>query len=382
MSDRTLETAREILEGRTTSSAEEMTQAQEMKAMMAAYKSHLEMKDMGEEEISERMKEMKDMSFEDMKEMMKKEKVKYEMAEAEEVEDASGKGAMDASGKGVELGTLDGAKKAKKVKDPKASGPAGKVETPKMKKEHLETLFTGEELSEDFKTKAETLFESALNLQVEQITEDLESQANAQVEEICEAYRNDLSEKMDDYLSYVVEEWMKDNELAVERGIKGDIAESFITGLKGLFEDHYIDVPAEKYDLLEGLYTKVDDLESKMNEQIEKNMEISKDLLESRCSEIFLKTAADLTDTEIEKLASLAEGIAYDDVDQYSEKLSLLKESYFDVSEDDTVVLEAEEIVHDGTLVEATEEDAPVLSESMQRYAAVLGKVATASKQV
>ena len=111
-------------------------------------------------------------------------------------------------------------------------------------------------------------------------------------------------------------------------------------------------------------------------------MEISKDLLESRCSEIFLKTAADLTDTEIEKLASLAEGIAYDDVDQYSEKLSLLKESYFDVSEDDTVVLEAEEIVHDGTLVEATEEDAPVLSESMQRYAAVLGKVATASKQV
>jgi len=378
MSDRTLETAREILEGRA-DSAEEMTQAQEMKAMMAAYKSHLEGKDMGEEEMTERMKEMHDMSFEEMKEMMKKEKVKYEMAEAEEAKDASD--TMDASGKGVELGTLDGAKKAKKLKEPKASGAAGKVEKAKMK-EHLETLFTGEELSEDFKTKAETLFESALNLQVEQITEDLESQANTQVEEICEAYRNDLSEKMDDYLSYVVEEWMKDNELAVERGIKGDIAESFITGLKGLFEDHYIDVPAEKYDLLEGLYTKVDDLESKMNEQIEKNMEVSKDLLESRCSEVFLKTAADLTDTETEKLASLAEGIAYDDVDQYSEKLSLLKESYFDVSEDDTVVLEAEEIVHDGTLVEATEEDAPVLSESMQQYAAVLGKVAKASKQV
>jgi len=381
MSDRTLETAREILEGRTTSSAEEMTQAQEMKAMMAAYKSHMEMKDMSEEEMAERMKEMKDMSFEDMKEMMKREKVKYEMAEAEEVEDASGKGAMDTSGKGVDLGTLDATKKTKKLKEPKASGPKGKVEMPKMK-EHLETLFTGEELSEDFKTKAETLFESALNLQVEQITEDLESQANAQVEEICEAYRNDLSEKMDDYLSYVVEEWMKDNELAVERGIKGDIAESFITGLKGLFEDHYIDVPAEKYDLLEGLYTKVDDLESKMNEQIEKNMEVSKDLLESRCSEIFLKTSADLTDTETEKLASLAEGIVYDDVDQYSEKLSLLKESYFDASEDEPVVLEAEEIVHDGTLVEATEEDAPVLSESMQRYAAVLGKVASAAKQV
>ena len=175
-------------------------------------------------------------------------------------------------------------------------------------KEHLETLFTGEELSEDFKTKAETLFESAISLQVEQITSDLEEQANAQVEEICEAYRNDLSEKMDDYLSYVVDEWMKDNELAVERGIKGDIAESFITGLKGLFEDHYIDVPAEKYDLLEGLYTKVDDLESKINEQIEKNMEVSKELLESRCSEVFLQTSADLTDTETEKLASLAEG--------------------------------------------------------------------------
>ena len=379
MSDRTLETAREILEGR--ASAEEMTQAQEMKAMMAAYKSHLEMKHMPEEEIAERMKEMKEMSHEEMKEMMKREKVKYEMAEAEEVEDAQGKGTMDTSGKGVELGTLEGAKKAKKLPDPKATGPAGKVETAKMK-EHLETLFTGEELSEDFKTKAETLFESAISLQVEQITSDLEEQANSQVEEICEAYRNDLAEKMDDYLSYVVDEWMKDNELAVERGIKGDIAESFITGLKGLFEDHYIDVPAEKYDLLEGLYTKVDDLESKMNEQIEKNMQISKDLLESRCSEVFLKVASTLTDTETEKLASLAEGIVYDDVDQYSEKLSILKESYFEGSEDEEVVLEAEEIEHDGTLVEATEEDAPVLSESMQRYAAVLGRVANAPKQL
>ena len=379
MSDRTLETAREILEGRT--SAEEMTQAQEMKHMMAAYHKHLEMKHMPEEEIAERMKEMKEMSHEEMKEMMKREKVKYEMAEAEEDMDASGKGSMDTSGKGVELGTLDGAKKAKKLKEPKASGPAGKVETPSMK-EHLENLFTGEELSEDFKTKAETLFESAISLQVEQITSDLEEQANAQVEEICEAYRSDLAEKMDDYLSYVVDEWMKDNELAVERGIKGDIAESFITGLKGLFEDHYIDVPAEKYDLLEGLYTKVDDLESKMNEEIEKSMQISKDLLESRCSEVFLKTSSDLTDTETEKLASLAEGIVYDDVDQYSEKLSILKESYFDGSEDEEVVLEAEEIEHDGTLVEATEEDAPVLSESMQRYAAVLGKVANASKQL
>lgn len=379
MSDRTLETAREILEGRGT--AKEMTQAQEMKAMMAAYKAHLEMKDMPKEEIAERMKEMKEMSHEDMKEMMKREKVKYEMAEAEEVEDAEGKSAMDTSGKGVELGTLDGAKKAKKLKDPKASGPAGKVEMPKMK-EHLETLFTGEELSEDFKTKAETLFESAISLQVEQITSDLEEQANAQVEEICEAYRNDLSEKMDDYLSYVVDEWMKDNELAVERGIKGDIAESFITGLKGLFEDHYIDVPAEKYDLLEGLYTKVDDLESKINEQIEKNMEVSKELLESRCSEVFLQTSADLTDTETEKLASLAEGIVYDDVEQYGEKLSLLKDSYFDASEEEAPVLEAEEIEHDGTLVEATEEDAPVLSESMQRYADMLGKVAKAPKQL
>ena len=178
-------------------------------------------------------------------------------------------------------------------------------------KEDLDALFNGEELSEDFKEKASVIFESAINYRVNQIREELEEQFTAELEESKDEFRSELTEKLDDYLSYVVEEWKKEYKLAVERGIRGDIAESFMTGLKTLFENHYITVPNDKYDLLEGLYGKVDTLENKLNEQIEKNTNLRKEALVSRCINIFTEVAEGLTETEEEKLRSLAEGLEF-----------------------------------------------------------------------
>ena len=164
-------------------------------------------------------------------------------------------------------------------------------------------------------------------MRVEALREEIEAESAAQLEEDKEEFRNELSAKMDEYLSYVVEEWMKENELAVERGLKGDIAESFMTGLKGLFEDHYISVPDDKYDLLEGLYEKISGLETKLDEQIQKNTELNKDAMVSRCINVFGEVSEGLTETETEKLQSLAEGLEYDSEEQFRDKLSVLQKT-------------------------------------------------------
>jgi hypothetical protein len=246
-------------------------------------------------------------------------------------------------------------------------------------KEDLDALFTGEELTEDFKEKASVIFESAINMRVEALVEEIEAEHAAQLEEDKEEFRNELSAKMDDYLSYVVEEWMKDNELAIERGLRGDIAESFMTGLKGLFEDHYITVPDDKYDILEGLYTKVSGLETKLDEQIQKNTELNKDAMVSRCINVFAEVSEGLTDAENEKLQSLAEGLEYDSEDQFRDKLTVLRENYFnDVSETNEL---ANEIVGDTINESAEEVHAPSLEGSMKFYSDMLTRSAIVEKQ-
>ena len=185
------------------------------------------------------------------------------------------------------------------------------------------------DLSEEFKEKAATIFETAVRTRIKEQTKILEAKYEEKLSTESETVKVAMVEKVDSYLNYVVEEWMKENELAVERGIRTEIAEDFITGLKGLFKEHYIEVPEEKYNVLEDLTNQVKDLEGKLNEQIEKNVNLSKAVSESERTNIIADVAADLADTETEKFAKMAENVEYESAPKFREKLETVKESYF-----------------------------------------------------
>ena len=185
------------------------------------------------------------------------------------------------------------------------------------------------DLSEEFKDKAATIFEAAVKTRIKEQTKILEAQFEKKLTSETETIKEAMVEKVDSYLNYVVEEWMKENELAVERGIRTEIAEDFITGLKGLFKEHYIDVPEEKYNVLDDLTDQVKDLEGKLNEQIEKNVNLSKDVSESNREKLIAQVSEDLADTEKEKFSSMAENVEYDSAEKFQEKLETIKESYF-----------------------------------------------------
>jgi hypothetical protein len=226
-------------------------------------------------------------------------------------------------------------KKADK-KDDKEEGYGMKTASKHMKKEeidvteHVDALVAGEaDLSEEFKQKAATVFEAAIKSKVAEINEYLEADYNKKFEEETSKNKAELVEKVDSYLNYVVEEWMKENELALERGIKGEIAEDFISGLKKLFEDHYIDVPDEKYDVLEDQASKIEDLEKKLNEQIEKNVDLKKQNSVFEAKQIIAEQAQDLADTSKEKFFKLTEEIEYSDAEDFKTKVATIKESYF-----------------------------------------------------
>ena len=185
------------------------------------------------------------------------------------------------------------------------------------------------DLSEEFKQKAATIFETAVKTRIKEQTKIIEAQYEKKLASETETVKEAMVEKVDSYLNYVVEEWMKENELAVERGIRTEIAEDFITGLKGLFKEHYIDVPEEKYNVLDDLTGQVKDLEDKLNEQIEKNVNLSKDVSESNREKLIAQVSEDLADTEKEKFGSMAENVEYDSAEKFQEKLETIKESYF-----------------------------------------------------
>ena len=376
-----LETAKAILEGKTSlTEMDDKEMKNEMAAMKEAMMKDLSDKDASEEEVAEMHDKMEAMSYKEMKEMMAKEGIKYETYVSEDDEDSVEE----------EVSDKETEKKAKKAsvildvddnQDAEGKKATDAVNGKKVKKvkEDLDALFSGEKLTEDFKEKAEIIFESAITLRVEMLREEVEAETAAQLEEDKEEFREELSAKMDDYLSYVVEEWMKDNELAIERGLRSDIAESFMTGLKGLFDDHYITVPDDKYDILEGLYTKVSGLETKLDEQIQKNTELNKDAMVSRCINVFSEVAEGLTDAENEKLQPLAEGLEYDSEDQFRDKLTVLRENYFnDVSETNEL---ANEIVGDTINESAEEVHAPSLDGSMKFYSDMLTRSAIVEKQ-
>ena len=195
--------------------------------------------------------------------------------------------------------------------------------------EDVSALTEGEELSEEFKTKASTIFEAAVKSKLRSEVERIESAKTQEVAEEVNKVQSELTEKVDAYMGYVVEEWMKENEIAIERGLKGEIAEDFISGLKSLFEEHYIDVPDEKYDILGSQSEKIDGLEAKLNEQIEKSADLKKANNQLVRESVFAEVSSDLADTEAEKFKSLAEDVDFTDEDSFRSKLDTLKESYF-----------------------------------------------------
>ena len=196
-------------------------------------------------------------------------------------------------------------------------------------KEDVDALVQGEDLSEEFQQKAATIFEAAVKSKIRPEVERIEEEKTQEIAEEMETFKTELAEKVDGYLDYVVQEWMKENELAIERGLKGEIAEDFITGLKSLFEEHYIDVPDEKYDILESQAQKIDELESKLNETIGKLTE-KKQSEDTLVRESVIKeVSSDLAETQTEKFASLVEDVEFTDKDSFTEKLNTLKENYF-----------------------------------------------------
>ena len=195
--------------------------------------------------------------------------------------------------------------------------------------EDVQALVEGEELSEDFKEKAKTILEAAINGKVSQIQEVLEADYEKKLLEEVEEIKGALNERVDSYLEYVADEWFAENQLAVETGLKEELTESFMTGLKGLFEEHYVSIPEEKYDVLESMVEKLDDMETKLNEQIEKNVSLNQRLAGATADSIFDSVSEGLADTQKEKLASLSESVEFESETEYREKLETLKESYF-----------------------------------------------------
>lgn len=195
--------------------------------------------------------------------------------------------------------------------------------------EDVKALLEGEELSEEFQDKAKTIFEAAVRSKIASLKEALENRyASALVEQV-EAIKSELTERVDSYLEYVANEWINENELQVETGLRGELSESFMTGLKNLFEEHYVEIPEEKYNVLEAMVEKLDEMETKLNEQIDTNIALTKRLSESVSDNILDEVSEGLALSQKEKLAGLAEGVEFDSEEQYREKLVTLREAYF-----------------------------------------------------
>ena len=208
----------------------------------------------------------------------------------------------------------------------------------------VNALLGGQELSEEFREKAKTIFEAALKSKVTELREAMDAHYEAKLVEEVEGMKDELIERVDSYLEYVADEWVQENALQVERGIRTEMTESFLEGMRGLFEEHYVSIPEDKYDVVESMVDKLDEMESKLNEQIEKNITITKSLSEATADGIVSEVSEGLSSTQKEKLASLAEGVGFESEESYKEKLETLKESYFKTSpkRSDTEVLTEE----------------------------------------
>ena len=233
----------------------------------------------------------------------------------------------------------------------------------------VNALLGGEELSEEFKEKAKTIFEAALNSKVKEIQETLEVQYEEKLQEAREELKASLQERVDSYLEYVSQEWLDENTLAIEHGLKTEMTESFLGGMKSLFEEHYVTIPEDKYDVLESMVEKLDDMETKLNEQIDKNIGLNKRLGESTASNILESVSEGLAATQKEKLASLAESVEFESEEEYRGKLEVLRESYFTRAATES----AKETSKAQTLSEGVDSTVAPASGGMDAYLQALG---------
>ena len=303
--------------------------------MPAGLKKYLDKKNDKEDEKSEEKED-------------DKKKDEKEMSEAEDKEDKKEKEVSESEDKEKEM-------KKETAKD--------KVKDMDMK-EDVNALTDGEDLSEEFKAKAATIFESAVKAKLVEEIEKLESEYETKVDEKVSEVKEEIVDKVDAYLNYVVEEWMKENELAIEKGLRNEITEDFIGGLKSLFESHYINVPQEKYDVIENQAAEIEKLKEEVNKTIEKNVELNSKLAESTREEVINDVSSDLVATEVEKLKGLAESIEYKDADSFRKSVETLKNSYFPKAK-----------ASDNESNEVAENNAGLdLSESMAAYTAAISK--------
>lgn len=233
----------------------------------------------------------------------------------------------------------------------------------------IDALVEGEDLSEEFQNKAKVVFEAAISAKMKDIKEDLESQKRDEVVAISEEIKSELVEKVDSFLGYVAEEWVKDNELAIERGLKSELTENFIQGLKSLFEDHYVEVPDDKLNVVDELASKIEDVEAKLNEEVSKNIDLTSERDELVRNKVVSEVSSDLTSSEVEKLTKLIEDLDQDE--NFESSVQTIKESYFS-GEKSTLQLD-EEVVSDSDENTSTEDK--FLDPSMAAYTAALGKI-------
>src|SRR6056300_805791 len=328
--------------------------------MPAGLKKYLDKKNGKEDEKSE---EKEDEKKKDMKEAEDKKKDEKEMSEAEDKEDKKKDEAVhDKEDKKKEMSEAE-MKKDDEKEMKKEMSAKDKVKDMDMK-EDVAALTDGEELSEEFKAKAATIFEAAIKAKLVEEIEKLESEYEAKVTEKVEETKSEIVEKVDAYLNYVVEEWMKENELAIEKGLRNEITEDFIGGLKSLFESHYINVPQEKYDVIENQAAEIEKLKEEVNKTIEKNVELNQKIGEFAREDIINDVSSDLVATEVEKLKGLAESIEYKDAYSFRKSVETLKNSYFPKAK-----------ASDNESNEVAENNAGLdLSESMAAYTAAISK--------
>ena len=236
--------------------------------------------------------------------------------------------------------------------------------------EDVQALFEGEELSEEFQEKARTIFEAAISTKVNEIKENLQSAYETVLVEEIETIKEGLTERLDAYLEYVADEWIQENALAVEHGLKTEMTESFLAGMKGLFEDHYVTIPEDRYDVIESMVDKLDEMEGKLNEQIERNVALNRRLAESVADVIFAEVAEGLALSQKDKLATLAENVEFESESDYREKLVTLKKSYF--PENASAQRDHSETISEGTSVAGQTSASPL----MESYMDTLRRVA------
>ena len=263
------------------------------------------------------------------------------------------------------------AKKSNPATAKAVAGDQAVIRTGTSVKEDIDALMAGEELSEEFRAKAETIFEAAVMTRVKSEVARIEEEFEAKLQESVAQNVEGIVEQVDGYLGYIAEQWMTQNEIALERGMKSDILEGFIGGLKNLFEEHYIDIPEEKFDVLGEMESKIDELEAKLNEQVAANIELSKTLAESNRAEIVKTVSEGLTDTETEKFMSLVEELSYEDQTSFETKVKTIRENYFT----NKGSADIKSVVTDAPVEALTEEVSKKLDPAMSAYAAQLNKL-------